>query len=91
MTYRTSARRVVPAPRGKKVSSLWTLVPWLVPSFLVRFVPPWVIEKVERAVYDGFTRAEWTAIQVRQIEESARMQGWTKIEWERQSAAKVKP
>lgn len=48
-----------PYPGAKKVTSLWTLVPWLVPDFFVRFLPPWITDNIERAVYDGLTRHEW--------------------------------
>jgi hypothetical protein len=48
----------------KQVSKWWTLVPWLVPDCLVRWLPPWVAENVERAVYDGLTRAEWFRAQI---------------------------
>jgi hypothetical protein len=51
----------------KRVSTLWTLVPWFVPDFLVRFVPPWIWENVERAVYGGMTRAEWFQNEVDQF------------------------
>ncbi len=75
--YREHAGAALPTPR--KVSSLWTLVPWLVPGWCVRWLPPWVTDNVERAVYDGFTRAEWFAEQVRQFEMAARADGWTAI------------
>jgi hypothetical protein len=48
----------------KKVSSLWTLLPWFVP---MRLLPASWAENVERAVYDGMTRAEWFRAQVIEI------------------------
>lgn len=58
-----------PGEKSQRVSSLWTLVPWLLPSWLI---PAWVWEKVERAVYDGMTRREWTDVQVNQLHEAQR-------------------
>ncbi len=53
----------------KKASSLWTIVPWILPDWLT---PPWVQEKIERAVYDGFTRHEWFQAQVNEFHEEQR-------------------
>lgn len=53
----------------RRVSSWWTLLPWIVP---MRFLPRAWAENVERAVYDGFTRHEWFEEQVRQLHEAQR-------------------
>lgn len=77
--YRTSAAPPNPVPQ--KVSRLWLVIPWLTPEWAVRWLPPWITDNVERCVYDGLTRAEWVEEQVRQIETSARAEGWTDIKW----------
>lgn len=63
-----SWKGVPPLPR-RRVSSLWTLVPWVVP---MRFLPPRIAENVERAVYDGLTRTEWFEQEVQRINAAQR-------------------
>ncbi len=54
---------VPPLPR-RRVSSLWTLVPWVVP---MRFLSTSIAANVERAVYDGLTRSEWFRQEIRRL------------------------
>lgn len=68
--YRTPAGPSVPT--RKVVSKAWIWLVWIVPMWLWRYLPPWVGENVERAVYDGFTRHEWFEDQVRQFHDVQR-------------------
>jgi hypothetical protein len=56
----------------RKVSSLWTLLPTLVPECLHPLMPRWVVENVERAVFDGLTRHEWFEARVAELQEQHR-------------------
>lgn len=56
---------------AKKVSSLWTLVPWLTGRWY-QSLPQWITDNVERAVYDGLTRHEWFVAQVEELHASQR-------------------
>jgi hypothetical protein len=41
---------------------------WVLPGWLVRWLPSSFHETVEREVYDGLTRQEWFEAQVRDIQ-----------------------
>ncbi len=42
---------------------------WLLPDWLVRWLPPSYRETVEREVYDGLTRHEWFEKSVRELQD----------------------
>lgn len=48
---------------------VWIFLYWALPAS-VR--PAWLIERVERVVYDGMTRHEWFQAQVREYHETQR-------------------
>lgn len=53
----------------RRVSSLWTLLPWVMPVWMI---PTRWRENVERAVFDGMTRDEWFRARVEELEAANR-------------------